>query len=214
MTGMAAITMKQPGPAFVIAGTKTIETRPRPTKHRGPVIIHAAKDMRLFWQVWERGHRYAYHTETAIVGALTPFELDPMLGDDILPHGAVVGSAVLVDCVPIIDETDPVPDGPFVYADLGNFVQVHDGPDDSAPAYSEEEIHLGDFTPGRWALLLDDAKPTTDRCPWCWGRGWVDNRAIDPLGVGVFCPVCNEEGHCDPIPARGQQAVPWKWDPS
>jgi hypothetical protein len=72
----------------------------------------------------------------------------------------------------------------------------------------------------RWALLLDDIKPTTARCPWCWGERCEDPGAYDHwLETGDAaaaaaldpCRVCEGEGLCDPVPARGQQAVPWEW---
>lgn len=30
---------------------------------------------------------------------------------------------------------------------------------------------------------------------------------------GEPCPVCEGKGTCDPVPAKGQQAIPWKWTP-
>ncbi len=77
-----------------------------------------------------------------------------------------------------------------------------------------DQAPYGEFAPGRWAWMLDDIKPTTERCPWCGGDGH------DPEGeMGEMCEVCShagtkyeDRGRCAPIPAKGRQKV-WGWTP-
>jgi hypothetical protein len=68
------------------------------------------------------------------------------------------------DCVPMIDATDTVPGRSFMYVDP-DFVQIHDGPDDNAPRYIEDQLPYGDFAPGRWAWLLADIEPLDEPVP-------------------------------------------------
>jgi hypothetical protein len=42
---MKALTVKQPWASLILAGYKDVENRTRPTKHRGPVAIHVAKQV-------------------------------------------------------------------------------------------------------------------------------------------------------------------------
>lgn len=227
---MKVITVRQPYASLIAAGVKTIETRSCRTGYRGRVGIHATKAWEPGWRgVWVSPDWYdddLLHDELRrhelLVETLGCDPIEDRNGSGywtvdtrIVPLGVIVASALLTDCVPIIDESCPIPEGPFVYGDLGNLVQVHDGPDDHAPRYSEDEVHYGDFSPGRWALLLDDIKPTTERCPVCWGWGMCRAGGVDDdLTVHIGpCPVCDGATRCDPVPARGRQAVPWEWTP-
>lgn len=140
---MRALTLHQPWASLIAVGAKTIETRSWATKHRGPIAIHAGlkavqvPDVSM--HLWSRA----------------------MAGEPHLPTGAVVAIAWLFDCIPIVTVPRDLPDGPFVYADPGNFLQVHDGPDDHVPLYMEDEVHYGDYRHGRWAWLLSRVEPVT-----------------------------------------------------
>lgn len=173
----------------------------------------------------------------------------------LLPLGAVVASAVLTDCVPMVAEcdlsahrggTNPLiaianPDLHGSLATWLSYVPNAVSPgryiDKDRSESLRSQLPFGDFTPGRWALLLDDIAPTTDRCPWCWGNSVIQTAAIGEqvvscpscgvdrwhgygpcstcgaAGTASECPACHGAGRCDPIPARGQQAVPWEWTP-
>ena len=89
-------------------------------------------------------------------------------------------------------------------------------------------VLLGDFAPGRWAWILADAAPTTERCPACWGAipRAVPGHCVDIDGAwwhapgdcvlcdccDALCEVCRGAGRCAPIPARGRQRA-WEWTP-
>jgi hypothetical protein len=206
---MKAITIRQPWASLIAAGVKTIETRSRLTAYQGRIAIHAAKARPPVvdfgrWSVppvedvlceWAE-----YHGRPSVVRKVA------------LPLGAVVASAVLTDCVPIVADVGETPkELACVEVDEGETSFWPAGstdPDESVDV--SDQLPYGDFTPGRWALLLDDIKPTTERCPWCWGAvGPTETTSTVPRLSG--CPVCRGIGRCDPVPARGRQAVPWEW---
>lgn len=115
-------------------------------------------------------------------------------------RGAVVGSAVLTACVPMVQPmTFEHVDQLVLRPDIGKAF-LHRGGDHPANADDvSDQLPFGDFAPGRWAWLLGDAALTTERCPACWGD-WV------------ACSACDGQGRCAPIPARGRQRV-WEWTP-
>ncbi len=86
--------------------------------------------------------------------------------------GAIVGSARMTGCSPV-ELVDPGAEAPF-----------------------------GDYTPGRYALRLQEAATASERCPWCWGQ------AQAPV-----CLVCAGGGPPGPVPAKGSLTVPWEWTP-
>lgn len=47
MSGQLALSLWQPWASLVVAGVKTIETRRWSTRHRGPLLIHAAATTRM-----------------------------------------------------------------------------------------------------------------------------------------------------------------------
>jgi hypothetical protein len=58
--------------------------------------------------------------------------------------------------------------------------------------------------PQRYALVIEDVKATTERCPRCWGecveRGPEQERWELPEAV---CSVCSGRGVCPPVPMPG-----------
>lgn len=64
----------------------------------------------------------------------------------------------------MIDANDDVPATGFVYVDA-DYIQIHDGPDDSAPVYLEDEVQYGDYRSGRWAWILGGIRPLPEPRP-------------------------------------------------
>jgi hypothetical protein len=85
---MKALTIRQPWAWAILAGRKTVENRSYPTSHRGRLLIHAAASR-------------ASLIDTLPDGTRVP---------DSLAFGYLVGTAELIDCVPV----DQVAPGPFV----------------------------------------------------------------------------------------------------
>lgn len=77
---MKAISIQQPWAWAILAKDKDIENRTWPTRHRGPVFIHASKTY----------DRYAHKQIEDILGIAIPEDL---------PRGGIVGLAEIVDCV-------------------------------------------------------------------------------------------------------------------
>lgn len=147
---------------------------------------------------------------------LTPVRSTPKLEGTFMPLGAVVGSFVLDACVPMVAVPLPYPaECLFItperqlryYRFIEHYAGMFDDLSDQRP--------FGDFAPGRWAWIVRDAAPCTERCPACWGTCYSltadhgnvvvrDARYVDP------CPVCDSKGRCAPIPAKGAQRI-WNW---
>lgn len=196
---MKALTVRQPWASLIAAGVKTIETRSWSTRYRGPLAIHAgmatadfAENLRLWaalGEAWDRPSIGAFnHVETHALGA-------------------VVATCTLADVVPIVDAPG-MAGHPRVRISgrPGGGAHVLRPPDGSA-ANVTDQLPLGDFTPGRYAFLLTDIKPTTERCPGCWGG------SAAPIGG---CPLCGgpkrrDRTICEPVPAKGRRGL-WDWE--
>jgi len=136
---MKALTLTQPWATLVAIGAKSIETRSWYAGYRGPIAIHAAKtfpaDCRALCS--EEPFR------TALCGAgFAPKFCAPLESTPELPLGAVVATATLFTCLRI-GEGDMQ-----CAADIFGWLKRPMWPD----------FEFGDFTPGRFAWVLDDIK--------------------------------------------------------
>ena len=164
MRDYRVITLTQPWATLVAIGAKRIETRSWETLYRGPLLIHAAAGLGPV------GGKFGLvdlcHTE--------PFN-DVLQAAGIrratrLPFGAIVARCELVDCVltwPSWATVEPW----FVGARKGVGQHHYEVP---PPANSNERA-FGDYTPGRYAWLLADARPLATPIPargqlglWRW----------------------------------------------
>ena len=155
---MKALTIRQPWASLVTLGVKTIETRswPAPKASIGQTIaIHAGK------------HRPPASGSHGRIGS---FRFDSYDGDWYLgtgtgkvhlPLGAIVATATLAECVPMIGPNDDRPVGyhiaPAYVADSDPwYLCDHDLRDVTDIT---DQLPYGDFAPGRWAWMLTDIKP-------------------------------------------------------
>ncbi len=148
---MKALTLTQPWATAVALGSKRIETRSWSTSYRGPIAIHAAKGYGVYdllhyssaWNwigaMWETGVRF---------GNGPTFE-------DVLPFGAIVATAMLVDC----RRTDS-----FTVAELDTPRQPSNG--ESVHLYKWTERQMGDFALGRFGFVLDDIQRIEPPIPY------------------------------------------------
>ncbi len=143
---MKALTLTQPWATLVALGAKRIETRSWGTPYRGPLAIHAAKGfppeakalclMVPFYNALKKGGRHISHTIMAPPEGVVPHDL---------PLGAVVATCHLVGC----------------YRTEDPFIRILLETGTGAPF----EQTFGDYSPGRWAWVLDGIKPLPEPIP-------------------------------------------------
>ncbi len=223
MSGLPCLTLWQPWASLCVLpgeggrAVKWIETRswPAPESLIGQRIgIHAAKRHPVVgpignWYAWAEG-RHAWRLYDDHGPDLHP-----------LPLGALLGTVRLDACVPMVESgpTDTAAvaalrrDGGVVvapHAVAAAYYRPGIGPRELSVDVTDQ-TPFGDFAPGRFAWLLSDPQPTTERCPACDGKGWI-TCVCHQDGCRRTCPTCETAGRCDPIPARGRQKV-WTWRP-
>lgn len=123
-------TVKQPYAQLLANGDKRYETRSKPTKYRGPVVIHAGLDQSIVkrytadFKVWHRvleedhdwlvepGYRFAHSVATTLAER-HPYQAAPMAsrvgyvhGLHYFTFGAILAYADLVGCYPVEDIQD------------------------------------------------------------------------------------------------------------
>ena len=150
-----AITLYQPWASLVAMGEKMIETRSWSTRYRGELAIHASK--RFSPEEQKFCNREPFRS-ALVANNVCRIERD-------LPLGMVIAVCKLVDCV-IIDPENPIIIGTIV--DLRLEKEVFIPPD-------EPELSFGDYTPGRYAWILDEVRMLPDPIPasgmlglWNW----------------------------------------------
>ena len=155
---MRAVTLPQPHATLIALGVQTIHTSTRtaPSSAVGErIAIHAGTQVLNLTQAragWEKFHVDQYLATKGQRYALELF--DP------LPLGAVVATARLTACLPIVDGAeDPVPRIDFT--DDGTVWEVTT---DGHNAITDQ-LPFGDFSPGQWAWMLDDVQPLDEPVP-------------------------------------------------
>jgi hypothetical protein len=192
---MKCLTLAQPLPSLISHGVVHVLAMDWPTDHRGPIGLHAAREVD-----WELSHRpeveHALHAAGRCVIDITQ-RGNPALG-------AIVGTATLIDVAPIHvlgDEGNHWAPHVCLDPDDGEAMVITD-PEDDWVNNAGDQLPFGDFAPGRWAWILEDAKPTSERCPACLGSGHLCGHG--PAGPACDacdwwgCEVCNVLGVCDP----------------
>lgn len=213
---MRAMTIRQPWASLVVLGVKRVETR----SWRAPAALI--------------GQRIAIHA-SAKVPPLVTFVGDYHVaqgstwlhgpGVDVrMAFGAVVGSAVLTTCVPMVDRW-PAPGGrnhtplvPLLYVGENYPPTLWAKSGEREGVDVSDQLPYGVFESGRWAWIFTDATPTTERCLACSGTGDHDG-GWDPIAeewidedLRLPCTVCDGEGRCAPVPAKGRLGL-WRWEP-
>ena len=147
---MKAFTTYEPFAMAIARGIKPHETRSRWTSIRGRVAIHAGKTFFTFGNDAERKMisdalgfpTCEYHLPESENGEEADRFWNGVSG---LPHGAVIGTVEIVDCVPT---------------------------EDVSSGLSELELLLGDYTRGRYAWVLRDPVIFENPIPARGNLGW------------------------------------------
>lgn len=156
---MKAITLTQPWATLVACGEKRIETRSWYTHYRGPIAIHAAQRFPSWAQDFARA---CDPCREALKRQLTSRNIGGDKWPHYLPLGAVVGFAVLEAVGP----TETIFDVSRAW---------------SPPLDTPQERSLGDYTPGRYAWLLNHIVPLVPPIEAKGARGLWDWTPPDSL---------------------------------
>lgn len=156
---MKAISLLQPWATLIAIRAKTIETRSWSTKYTGPLAIHASGTMR---KVGKDACK-----EVEILNALVAVGFDRYdliwNPERVLPLGKVVATARLAHCMEIPEERKYG----WYFNGKGQAMTLKDdgicfsgGKPVRIPP-NEPEVCFGDYTPGRFAWVLEDVRPIT-----------------------------------------------------
>lgn len=183
---MKALSLWQPWASLVAIGAKTIETRSWSTSYRGPLAIHAAKTSRGFYELpgdcegnEEAGWRYGFigdfqagychrSSDEGTRGDTFLVDLEPSHPTLEIqpPLGAVVATATLVEVLPV---------EAIIWTPEDGIAGRRWGLGDGCAAVDERERPYGDYSPGRFAWLLNDIEPLAEPAPargaqqlWTW----------------------------------------------
>lgn len=129
-----------------------------------------------------------------------------------LPLGAIIGSAIIGEGVPICDygsnrAYDNRHRDRVLRFGTDRLLFTH-GPiyvDRPRGFYITDQLPFGDWSPGRWAWPITDPRPITEWCPWCEGGA-----ASPPQGCRACATPVVRVGRGwlpAPIPFKGRQGV-------
>lgn len=139
---MKVLSVQNPYAFLLLCGAKRWETRPRPTKHRGPLAIASSASI-------NREARDAFR-QPSVRAELAAAGVDPDRAIKLLPLGVILGVVEVVDCLSI-DEMAQAADG-TVNACRQSWRGVEPG---------RNEWFLGDYGKGRYAYLTRSPRMLT-----------------------------------------------------
>jgi hypothetical protein len=151
---------------------KRVETRSWPLKHRGPLLIQAAKIWRS--DLWEACQAEPFHSALCHLG----FPRQIGKPDRGLPFGCIVGRVDVVECYPT--EMVRFDDSGLDVTPRFPVDQVRDG---KLRLWPDPERAFGDYRPGRFAILCRDAVAFKRPIP-CRGRQGLFEVPDDILAAG------------------------------
>lgn len=150
---MKALTVLQPWASLLACGRKKIETRSWKTNYRGKILIHAGLGDPLELKKGDIGVYSNIIGKPYLLNAVNEIRYAEV--GNRLPYGVIIGKACLVNCIEIDEEMRK-----------------------AAQEESPDEYEYGDFTPGRYAWIMEDPeffeKPVPARGRhglWNW-EGW------------------------------------------
>lgn len=134
---MKVLSLIQPYATLIALGEKRIETRSWKTNYRGELYIHASKKIDSIM------YREPFCKMLFLKYNYGPYEL---------PSGMIIAKCNLVDCFKIVIENKL---NKVAYAEMGDSRYVING----------NEYLFGDYTPGRWAWILQDIEMLKEPIP-------------------------------------------------
>jgi activating signal cointegrator 1 len=144
---MKALTLHQPWATLVAIEAKKIETRSWPTDYRGPLAIHSSSAFTTCNQNIASKRIFIDAKYDHFFEKKKDWEL-------VYPLGCILSICEIVNCIQIPDEKKSFPRLPLTKDDLLPFF-----PDNVWLPPKEPELSFGDYTPGRYAWILDRVQP-------------------------------------------------------
>jgi hypothetical protein len=180
---MKALTLQQPWATLVAIGAKKIETRSWKTDYRGPLAIHVSKDNKY---IHMRGKDYICGQEpfcSVLKTAAERLFREVGMSQRIMPLGAVIATCNLVDCFEIRGARPVKRDGKIVNT---AFLEARN----RLIEVGGNELAFGDYSPGRYAWLLEDVKMLPEPVPvkgrlglWEWDQQNENRKGLLLQGV-------------------------------
>lgn len=176
---MKALSLWQPWATLIAIGAKRIETRGWSTHYRGPLAIHASKG-------GLRAGEYAHVMALPeIQAALSLRGSNPPP----LPRGAIVALVDVTRCRPVEDLDEE-----------GKIDEVRHGL--NGGVWTERD--MGDYSDGRFGLVLDSLMALAEPVPFSGSQGFFDvpetifrsggPRLIKPAATDLFNPATPSGG--------------------
>lgn len=153
---MKVLTLSQPWATLVAIGAKKIETRSWNTRYRGPLLIHAAAGL---GPGGKAGLVDLCETEpfTSVLAPL--WSPGTFFAPVSLPFGAIVARCELTAVHQIPSAPMHFPRGVPADHPLASYPVI------LPPLRDIPERSFGDYTPGRYAWLLDNVQPLPEPIP-------------------------------------------------
>lgn len=144
---MKCLSLWNPWALLLVAGKKKVETRGWPIRHRGPLLIHAAKKWDPF--LGEVCAAFPFRQALQSIGVPLTAEIGACMSGWGMPFGAVVGRVNVVACSPTEDCDEVLSEARLTEA--------------GAIGINMAERLFGDYRPGRFAFLCE--KPVRFKMP-------------------------------------------------
>lgn len=164
---MKCLSLWQPWASLLVHGKKQVETRGWEMRHRGPLLIHAAKkwDEELAYQAADP---LFFRPALEAVGIVFDRDEAACRRGWGLPFGAIVGRVEVVDCVP----TGLVRDGLQLAPSLNE--GEYQGKRWKHLDINMRERAFGDYSPGRFAFLCAGFVAFATPIPYRGAQGMFD----------------------------------------
>ena len=159
---MKVLSLWQPWASAVAVGAKRVETRSWRTTYRGLIAIHAAKRRVIGELIYFRS---CWNWCGALASLGVTMGNGPTL-DHLLPFGAVVAVADLVDCLPTDSFT------------VGLLDRKH-----GQEPYQWTERQMGDFSPGRYGWVFENIRALAKPLPMCGHQGLWTPTSNEVAGI-------------------------------
>lgn len=158
---MKVLTLTQPWATLVAIGAKKIETRSWATHYQGPLAIHAAKG-------FPGDCRRLAESKKFMAPIIKAFEEGVFPWTVIYQTGVILTTCELITCVEITKHPQQVTHR-YMKTEIGEDGHLYfnfcaEDLDIFVPP-PEPELSFGDYTPGRFAWILDKIQPLSQPIP-------------------------------------------------